>query len=73
MSDVVVLKQVKPSKFKEKAFVQAFTKEATKVSKDIEKDYKKTTRKWKKKPKFTRLVQVGPNAIEVLVGTDNKR
>ena len=72
MSDVIVLKQIKPDKFKEKAFLREFTKAATKTSKDIEKDYKKTVTKWKRKPKFTRLVQIGPNAIEVLVGTDNK-
>jgi hypothetical protein len=72
MSPVAVLKEIKPAKFKEKAFVQAFTKEANRSAKDIEKDYKKTTTKWKKKPKWEKLIQVGPDSVEILVGTDNK-
>lgn len=72
MSNVIVLKEIKPSKFEQKAFMREFTAEAKRSARDMTRDYRKTTVKWKRKPKWETIVRMGPRAIEVLVGTDNE-
>lgn len=65
------IKEIKPARFKDKAFKDALRDAARQAAKDIEKDFKKTTETWKNKPKFERVVSVDPN-VEVLVGTDDE-
>ena len=72
MTNVIVLKEIKPSKFEQKAFMREFTAEAKRSARDMTKDYRKTTVKWKRKPKWQTIIRMGPRAIEILVGTDNE-
>ena len=71
MAASLVIKEIKPARFKEKAFRDAIRKAAKQAGKDIEKDFKKTTKTWSHKPKFETVVAMDPN-VEVLVGTDDE-
>lgn len=69
---MILTKAIKPRKLKKEVFRQEFEVEAEAISKDILLDFELTTATWKTKVKFERLVSVGPNSIDVFVGTDNK-
>ena len=71
MAASLVVKEIKPARFKEKAFRDAIRKAAKQAGKDIKKDFKKTTKTWKHKPRFETVVAMDPN-VEVLVGTDDE-
>ena len=70
-SAALVIKEIKPARFKDKAFKAALAKAAKKAGKDIKKDFEATTKTWKHKVKFTVVSALDPN-IEVLVGTDDE-
>jgi len=70
-ASAVVVKQIKPSRFKSEAFTEAVARAAKQVSNEMVLDFRETTRSWKHKPMFEAVVSVDPNA-EVLVGTDDK-
>ncbi len=71
MASAIVVKQIKPARFKDEAFAEAMRAMAKDVSIEMVLDFRETTRSWKHKPKFEAIVSVDPN-VEVLVGTDDK-
>jgi len=71
MSSVLILKQIEPSKLNVEAMYAALYAAADQIARDIEFDFIITTGTWKHPVKFERLVQVGPNRIEIFVGTDD--
>ena len=71
MAAVLTVKEIKPARFKSKAFRDAMLKAAKQAGKEIEKDFKATTATWNHKVKFETAVSVDPN-VEVLVGTDDE-
>ena len=71
MAAVLTVKEIKPARFKDKAFKAAMAKAAKRAGKDIKKDFEATTKTWKHKVKFTVVSSVDPN-VEVLVGTDDE-
>lgn len=72
MTSAIFSKTVKPAKFNVKAFADAFKKASEKISKEIKKEFEITTIGWDTDVVFEELVAVGPDAIEVLVATDNE-
>ena len=71
MPAALQVKQIKPARFKDKAFRDEMLKAAKSAGKDIKKDFQATTKTWKHKVKFTVISSVDPN-VEVLVGTDDE-
>lgn len=71
MASSVVVKQIKPSRFKDEAFKAAIVAEANRVAQEMVKDFEATTATWEHEVKFEAVVDVDPN-VEVLVGTDDK-
>ena len=71
MAAVLTVKEIKPARFKDKAFKAELAKAAKQAGKDIKKDFQATTKTWKHKVKFTVVSSVDPN-VEVLVGTDDE-
>ena len=68
----IVVKEIKPARFKSEAFTHAITAAANKAAKDIEKDFKATTKTWKHKPKFIKMVDTKTSPVQVLVATDDE-
>jgi hypothetical protein len=71
MAGSIVVKQIKPARFKSEAFTAAMQEVAKDVGREMVLDFRETTRSWKNKPKFELVTSVDPN-VEVLVGTDDK-
>ena len=69
---MILIKTINPGKFNQKGMRDALTAETQAISKDILLDFELTTATWKHQPKFERLVQVGPDKVEILVGTDDE-
>jgi len=69
---LVLAKPIHPAKFNEKAFSDAFYEVAKKTGQDIKKDFEKTTETWDHKPKFEMIIAVGPNSVDILVGTNDE-
>lgn len=69
---MIVWKAIKPARFDDKAFTRAMNKAAKSAASDIKGDFEKTTKYWRHKPVFEKVVQIGPNAVAVLVGTDDE-
>lgn len=68
----ILFKEIKPGKLQEKKMQDVLKRELTTISKDMLFDFEVTTYTWTKKPKFQRLVSVGPNSVDILVGTDDE-
>lgn len=71
MASAIVVKEIKPARFKDEAFTAAMQAVAKEVGREMVLDFRETTRTWKHKPKFELLTAVNPN-VEVLVGTDDE-
>lgn len=68
---MIVVKTIKPARFKSEAFARAITAAANEAGKEIQKDFEATTKTWKHKVKFIREVDVKTSPVQVLVGTDD--
>ena len=72
MPQMLIVKQIHPNKFKDKAITEALEKEAQAIANDIVLEFTLATATWKHQPKYEKIVQVGPSSIEILVGTDDE-
>jgi hypothetical protein len=68
----LVTKAIKPKTLNVEGMMAALTKAANEVADEMVVDFAFTTATWKHQPKFERLVQVGPDQIAILVGTDDE-
>ena len=68
----VVIKEIKPSAFKNKAFRDAIMRGAEAYAKELLADFEKTTETWKTEVEFEKVVDYRPKGPEVFVGTDNE-
>lgn len=69
---VVLFKEIKPARLQEKKMNNILKRELESISKDMLFDFEVTTYTWKKRPKFQKLFSVGPNSVDILVGTDDE-
>lgn len=69
---VILFKEIKPNRLQDKKMNATLKRELDTISKDILFDFEVTTYTWNKRPKFQRLVSVGPNSVDILVGTDDE-
>ena len=69
---MILVKPINPGKFNDKAMKAIITAEVQSISKDILLDFELTTATWEHQVKFERLVEVGPDKVEILVGTDDE-
>ena len=72
MSGALVMTPIIPAKFNEAAFWEEIASEVQKVTKEIKKDFEGTVKTWKTKVVFEDLIEVGPDAVTIYVGTDNE-
>ena len=70
-ASAIVIKEIKPQRFNDRAFKKAIQDAAKEAAKGMEKDFKKTTATWQHKVTFTKIVSVMPD-VEILVGTDDQ-
>ena len=68
----VLWKAIKPQRFKAAAIQKAVEHEAKMIADEVYLDFLLTVSKWSRQPKFDKLIQVGPESVEILVGTDNE-
>ena len=68
----VLWKAIKPQRFKSAEIRKAVEHEAKMIADEVYLDFLLTVSKWEKQPKFEKEVQVGPDEVAVLVGTDNE-
>jgi hypothetical protein len=68
----VVVKEIRPDRFKDKDFKKPILKAAEAYSKELLADFEATTKTWKTEVEFEREVDYKPNGPEVFVGTDNE-
>lgn len=68
----IVIKPIKPERLRVEAIKQVIEAEANLIANDMLLDFELTTWTWKHQPKFQKIVQVGPDDIEILVGTDDQ-
>ena len=71
MPSAIVMKLVKPSRFIKSVFFDAFEQAASAVADEMYADFLSTTKTWNNKPAFEKIVQVGDDSVQALVGTDN--
>src|SRR4030042_951153 len=69
---MIVTKAIKPARLQVEAMRAALEAKADEVSKDILLEFEITTATWEHQVKFEREISVGPNSIDVLVGTDDE-
>lgn len=69
---MIVTKAIKPKRLESEAMRAALEAKADEVSKDILLEFELTTATWERQVKFEREVSVGPNSIDILVGTDDE-
>lgn len=70
---VVLFKEIKPQKLKEKALRLELLNAIRKAGTQIKKDFEATTRTWEHKPKFEILISLRhPPGPTILVATDDK-
>jgi len=67
----VLWKAIKPQRFKAEEIQKALERKAAYVADQVLLDFLLTVSQWSTQPKFEKLVQVGPESVEVLVGTDD--
>ena len=72
MASAVVVKEIKPSAFKNKAFKDAIMRGAESYAKELLADFEKTTETWEKGVEFEKIVDYRPKGPEIFVGTDNE-
>jgi len=72
MPGAVVVKEIKPERFKDKAFRDAIMKQADRYGDELLRDFEKTTETWEHDVKFEKLVDYRPRGPEVFVGTDDE-
>jgi hypothetical protein len=72
VASAVVVKEIRPERFKDKAFKDAILKAAKAYAKELQKDFEKTTATWETEVEFEQEVDYKPNGPTVLVGTDNE-
>ena len=70
-ASAIVIKEIKPQRFNDRAFKKAIQDAAKEAAKGMEKDFKKTTATWQHKVTFTKIISVMPD-VEILVGTDDQ-
>jgi hypothetical protein len=68
----ILFKEIKPARLQEKKMNDALKRELETISKDMLFDFEVTVYTWNKKPKFQRLLSVGPGSVDILVGTDDE-
>jgi hypothetical protein len=68
----VLWKPIKPARFRSEVFRQEMEREARAVADAMLLDFLLTVSKWKRQPKFAKEVSVGPNSVDILVGTDDE-
>ena len=66
----IVIKSIKPARFKDQAFRQAIEAELKKVGQEMKADFEKTTATWEHKPEFEIITDVSPPTV--LVATDDE-
>lgn len=71
-ASAIVVKEIKPERFKDKAFKDAILKAANKYADVLQDDFEKTTETWEHEVEFEKEVDYKPNGPEVLVGTDDE-
>jgi len=69
---VILTKAITPNKLNDKAMNAIFTAYLEQVASEILFSYEATTWSWKRKVKFVKEISVGPNSVDVLVGTDDQ-
>jgi hypothetical protein len=68
----VLWKEIKPGRFNERAFVEEIGRRAELVADGMLLDFLLTVSQWEHEPKFDKEVSVGPNSVDILVGTDDQ-
>jgi len=68
----LIVKALTPKKFKDDVFRKEIFITAKTTARDIRNDFQKTVSTWERKPKFEMIVAVGPNSIDIYVGTDDE-
>jgi hypothetical protein len=71
-SNIVVTKPIKPTAFQHEKMNLVLKRAMEQTAKDILFDYEATAWNWKHKVKFKKVLAVGPNSLDVLVGTDDE-
>lgn len=69
---ILSFKAINPKNFDDAAVRAVIEAAAEEVSKDVLLDFELTTATWQHRVKFEREVSIGPNSIDILVGTDDK-
>ena len=69
---MILAKSIKPGKLNDAAMRAVIEAEAVRVADDIEKDFKRTTKTWSRKVKFAKIIALGKDKIEILVGSDDE-
>jgi len=69
---MIKVKPIHPSKLNLPAMQQELEDEANSIADDIMLDFLLTTGTWEHDVKFEKIVQVGPDSIEILVDTDDE-
>ena len=69
---MIVVKPISPKKLNDAAMQAVFEKAVNEAANDILLDFELTTATWDHKVSFKKEVQIGPNELAVLVGTDDE-
>ena len=72
MPSAVVVKEIRPERFKDTEFKKAILRAAEAYSKELLKDFEATTATWEHNVEFERIVDYEPRGPEVFVGTDDE-
>lgn len=72
MASAVVVKEIKPERFNDKAFKKAILKTAEKYADELQADFEKTTETWEHDVEFEKIVDYEPKGPEIFVGTDDE-
>jgi hypothetical protein len=65
------MKPIKPSALKSAAMLKALNDELKRTASEILFDYEVTAWNWQHKVKFKKVISIGPNSTDILVGTDD--
>lgn len=68
----VAFKAIKPNKLKVPGMVEALEAEAKSAADDLELEFMLSTATWKHNVKFEKIIQVGPDSVQILVDTDDE-
>lgn len=72
MASAIQVKIIKPERLKSQAFARAIREAALEAANDIELDFTYTVSSWDHAVRFEKEVAITGDAVEVLVGTDDK-